>query len=342
MKICDACGSVVTKDLTRLADEFDALEVCDPCLDELNAAVLAIFRRTADERDRLRRSPKSDEARILAMGKGQMIIDAFPFFNELRVLEWRLRELYDVVDRFVICESRETYGGDAKPLYLTDAIAAGKFDKWRDKIDVLVLDTLEPRCEDRATGRMREAYQRNAMLPAIAKYMTNDRDVLSFGDCDEIPNAQAIRDAVWLFEKTDARIVRLKAHSYYYNLRTLCDYGNDWAARPRIATWRGVREMVGLYALRMYPCEVALENAGIHLGYFGGTEQIRAKVATMRPYLQEYWIGTDEELAADIAAGKDLHRRKCEMPERFVRCTGREAWLPKWYLNEPELFAEFA
>ena len=34
-----------------------------------------------------------------------MIIDSFIFFNELDLLELRLKELWDVVDRFVLDES---------------------------------------------------------------------------------------------------------------------------------------------------------------------------------------------------------------------------------------------
>lgn len=45
-----------------------------------------------------------------------MIIDCFTFFNELDVLEIRLRELDGVVDRFVLVEATLTHQGKPKPL----------------------------------------------------------------------------------------------------------------------------------------------------------------------------------------------------------------------------------
>ena len=40
-----------------------------------------------------------------------MIVDCFPFFNELDLLELRLNELKDVVDVFVLSEATLTFTG---------------------------------------------------------------------------------------------------------------------------------------------------------------------------------------------------------------------------------------
>ena len=45
------------------------------------------------------------------------IIDTFTFFNELELLEFRLRLLDGYVDHFVIAESNLTHAGDPKPLF---------------------------------------------------------------------------------------------------------------------------------------------------------------------------------------------------------------------------------
>lgn len=42
------------------------------------------------------------------------IVDAFTFYNEFEMLEWRLGELYDHVDFFVICEATLTHAGRPK------------------------------------------------------------------------------------------------------------------------------------------------------------------------------------------------------------------------------------
>lgn len=44
-----------------------------------------------------------------------MIIDAFLFYQEYDMLEFRLRLLYDQVDKFVIVEADKTFSGLDKP-----------------------------------------------------------------------------------------------------------------------------------------------------------------------------------------------------------------------------------
>jgi hypothetical protein len=93
-----------------------------------------------------------------------MIIDAFPLFNELDILELRLTELSPVVDRFVIVEANRTHKGTLKPLHYAEN--AQRFAEWKDKIVHVVW-----RYATRATGlaaiRRREMMQRNAILAGV-------------------------------------------------------------------------------------------------------------------------------------------------------------------------------
>ena len=45
------------------------------------------------------------------------IIDCFIFYNEMKMLEFRLKELNDVVDFFVLVESTKTFTGNDKELF---------------------------------------------------------------------------------------------------------------------------------------------------------------------------------------------------------------------------------
>ena len=45
------------------------------------------------------------------------IIDCFTFYNELKMLEFRLAELNDDVDYFVLVESTFTHTGNKKDLF---------------------------------------------------------------------------------------------------------------------------------------------------------------------------------------------------------------------------------
>lgn len=266
------------------------------------------------------------------------VFDVFPFFNELDVLEIRLNEMDKVADHFVILECAETYGGQPKNFHLSAAMRTGRFDKFKDKITLMLLHKLEPACTDRTTGRLREAYQRNMMMPMLAKLCAPD-DVVVFSDCDEIPNADTVKLAL---PRLVHGVARLKQRSFYYTVNRLADYGHDWASRARVAHWRTVEECGTMYAFRMAKASIELENGGWHFGYFGtGIDHIKNKVATLSPFLNEYKLFGDAQLVRDIVGGKDLHHRKCEMPETFTRTCEDDPTLPAYFLANRGKFAHF-
>lgn len=271
-----------------------------------------------------------------------MVFDCFPFFNEFDVLEIRLNELCNVVDEFVIMESGETYGGTPKPYLLYEAMAAGRFMGFQNRIRLLRVDTLRPACTDRAAGRLREAYQRNMIWPYLYSAAAPD-DVIIFSDCDEIPRADAVRQYLELSEFAGIR--RFKQRSFYYNVNRLVDYGHDFASRARIGRWSDALAVGDMYSFRMANKDsetAVIENGGWHFGYFGtGLETIKTKVAAMSPFLAEYKLFGDMQLAKDIVAGKDLHHRRCEMPDTFWPSETNDPTLPAYFLENQEKFAHF-
>ena len=51
-----------------------------------------------------------------------MIVDAFIFYNEFDLLEYRLHLLYKYVDQIIIVESTHTFVGNEKELYYKNNI----------------------------------------------------------------------------------------------------------------------------------------------------------------------------------------------------------------------------
>ena len=51
-----------------------------------------------------------------------MIVDTLSFYNEVDVLEFRLENYYDIVDKFIIVEGTHTYQGDEKPLMFQETL----------------------------------------------------------------------------------------------------------------------------------------------------------------------------------------------------------------------------
>ena len=107
------------------------------------------------------------------------IWDGFTFFNELDILELRLKELAPVVDKFVIAEATRTFANEPKPLHFAENKA--RFAEFLPKIVHVVVDDMP------ASGDAwdREAFQRNAVARGLADALPDD--IIMISDVDEIP-----------------------------------------------------------------------------------------------------------------------------------------------------------
>ena len=288
-----------------------------------------------------------------------MIVDVFPFFNELDVLEIRLNELANVVDRFVILECKETYGGDLKPLYLQSNWS--RFAKFGDKITHVITDKINPpmahtlhvnvpgvkAADVRTLGRLRERNQREDLLPALRSLGLKSDDVISFGDCDEIPRA----DKVKAFAGGPLTVARLKQRTYYYNVNTMIDYGRDVCSRARLGRWGLVDNLGSMYDFRMYGSKdkpepiAAIEEGGWHFSYFGGDmAKLYEKVQALNPFLAEYKTFGDTALVRDILDRKDLHHRPLsfsELPDTYASTATDDPALPAYFLANQKRFHHF-
>ncbi len=121
------------------------------------------------------------------MGK---IIDCFTFFNELDLLEIRLRYLYKNVDYFVIVESDTTFNGEHKKFNLKDNI--NRFRDFEDKIIYISLKMKDFPNEVNIAWE-REKYQRNSIKKGLCKIDLNKEDLILISDIDEIPNIEELR-----------------------------------------------------------------------------------------------------------------------------------------------------
>lgn len=292
-----------------------------------------------------------------------MVIDAFPFFNELDVLEVRLNELAPYVDKFVIVECKETYGGQPKPMYLGDNW--DRFKPFHGKILHGVIDKLHPpqryrlqqnvsgvsATDIRTTGRNREANQRVQMLSFIMGLNPAPSDILSFGDCDEIPRGVELHRH--LSEVLSHGIHRFKQRTYYYNVNCMIDYGRDVCSRARIGRFSDLTDFCNnnLYDFRMFgnkgkPYEVpAIEEGGWHFSYFGGDlAKLHEKVSALNPFLSEYKLFGDTQLVRDIQERKDLHHRPTafsELPAVFEARPTDDYLLPQYFLDNQKKFELF-
>jgi beta-1,4-mannosyl-glycoprotein beta-1,4-N-acetylglucosaminyltransferase len=143
------------------------------------------------------------------------VIDCFPFYNELDLLEVHLETMDSLVDAFVITEARQSHAGLSKPLFLSENW--NKFKKFKGKIRLNVVDEFP----DGISLFEADWFQREQAKPVLDSFM-KPGDFLIYGDVDEIPRPSAVRRAIRLLESDPSKQVAHLAQDlfyYYLNLR---------------------------------------------------------------------------------------------------------------------------
>ena len=194
-----------------------------------------------------------------------MIVDCFRFFNELDVLELRLRTLDAVVDRFVLCEAPFTFRGEPKPLYFSEA--AARFAPWRDRITVVVYPG--PPVDNAWTTADR---QREHLGTALADCAPGD--LILIGDPDEIPDPRLVAR-----RPASGRIVahRMMLMDGYAN-RAVDGGANVWIG-TRAVLGADIAGFGGQVAIRRAPVErLDIVDGGWHFTSLGGTSVQTSKL----------------------------------------------------------------
>lgn len=123
------------------------------------------------------------------------VIDVFPFFNELDILEIRLNILDPYVDYFILSEATKTFSGLDKPLFYQEN--KDRFEKFNHKIiHNIVEDTTSPELHP----YQRDVFQKDNIKKVILENTSND-DVIIWSDVDEVPNPEAVSDLGSYFEQ---------------------------------------------------------------------------------------------------------------------------------------------
>lgn len=113
------------------------------------------------------------------------IVDSFIFYNELDLLEYRLKLLEPVVNNFVLVESTQTFAGHQKPLYYQEN--KDRFREYNHKIQHVVVDSFQP--DD---AWFNEKLQRESITQGLEMLRLHDDDAIMITDVDEIPDPRVI------------------------------------------------------------------------------------------------------------------------------------------------------
>jgi beta-1,4-mannosyl-glycoprotein beta-1,4-N-acetylglucosaminyltransferase len=233
--------------------------------------------------------------------KDYKVYDCFPFFNEFDMLEMRLEELYDVVDKFIITEGTHTHQGELKPMYLQGNLE--RFAKYADK---MIIHTVKFKIGQHSWER--ENAQRDAALE-ILENIAQDQDYIMISDVDEIPRPKCIKAHI---EKSTDAIGIFKQERYMYHLNYRNVTTDEPQANSKIVRYR-ILKNTNLCYLRY--CErhkefpyYHFENGGWHFTFMGGAEQVIQKVKAFAHHEYNTPELTDmDRIATLIDTGKDFY-----------------------------------
>ena len=244
------------------------------------------------------------------------IVDCFLFYNELQMLKFKLKELGDVVDHFVLVESRFTFTGNEKPLFYGEN--AELFAEYADKIVHVVHD--HNAAADTGDAWSNETEQRFYGARGVAQLQLRDDDVVILSDVDEIADKSTLSRI-----KQDGLadpISCLEQDMYYYNLT--CKLREKWY-RSKLVRFDAFRTYMGGTPAQFQTIVQPTYNpggkhighysitkrGGWHFSYFGGVSQIKLKLQNFsHTELSHYGDVEDEVLRQKIQSSRDLFDRE--------------------------------
>lgn len=253
-----------------------------------------------------------------------MLYDCFTFSNELELLDIRLHELDEVVDKFVLVESTVTFTNKKKPLLYE--LNKSQFKEFQKKIIHIIVDDSP---DVFGNPWIIENYQFSSISKGLSKCKNDDLVLLSF--VDEIPRAEKIKQ--WISKSGKHKAFAQNLTYYYLNYFT---YDNEPWLGTRLFKYGDLLSYKSPYVARFSPEDIQIPNGGWHFSYIGGVKRIQEKIASFSH--QEFNnpdYNTEEKILIAMHEGKDIFKRGLKF--RFVD----HERLPKYVQENREKFKEY-
>ena len=254
-----------------------------------------------------------------------MVYDCFIFFNELDLLEIRLNELNDLVDKFVLVEADRTFKNTPKPFIFEDN--KERFSKFLDKIihiKITKYPLFIPIINPFSPWKI-EFFQRDSIVKGLVK--CNPNDVILISDVDEIPDRDILKKQL---TNGVNKIYGLKMDMFMYYLdnKLIFDGGSNMTKQEsKNGIWHctallpykllkkkpyRIRKEI-MRTIRRGPKYEIIPNAGWHFTYIGGAKKIIEKLEAFSHTEYNFQKYKDEKNIHDlIQNGKDLFGRDLE------------------------------
>ena len=220
-----------------------------------------------------------------------MIIDAFPFFQEIELLKVRLNYLGPTVDKFLISESEIDFAANPKKKILTPEIVGelpfnNKIVVIQNKFSSLQKSVLFPfakKIKWRKPLWGIQLKQRNSIIPTLQQFKSDD--ILLFGDLDEFPNNGKLENIKELLSKNPEKIYSFNHKTLVYNLLTR-DGNENWSGTIACSVKKAITSSPN--KLRKQRFSSNFEGDGWHFSYFGDSKQIQRKIRSVAAVEKQY------------------------------------------------------
>lgn len=221
------------------------------------------------------------------------------------MLNFRLEELNDVVDYFIIVEANCTFKGSSKPLTFN----INKYEKFKDKIIYKVCE-LPPELD----AWQNETNQRCYLKEGLKDLQIKGGDLILISDVDEIPD---IKDLVFYKNNGINEARTFYQNFYYYNYK--CRNIKKWSGSVLLSAFIFKTQFnANCETVRKSRWGLPLigdnyESGGWHFSYFGDTDYIINKIQSFshQEYNNEKYTNPDS-IKKLIESGKDLFFRSDE------------------------------
>ena len=219
-----------------------------------------------------------------AYPKSPKIYDTFLFFNELEVLDIRLHEMADHVDKFVIVEACETFRGKPKPYCFQEN--QHRFEKFKDKIIYIQID------ETYKTDNpwVRERWQRNQIIRGLKN--AKPQDIIIHSDLDEIVRGSRIPEIVNILSSkiADAVICRQTMYQGFLNRYQTVWNGTVCTSYKKLqqSAFKWIRRVRDQKPRILKKAQIkkpyVMNDAGWHFTSMGGLDRFITKIESVSHY----------------------------------------------------------
>lgn len=262
------------------------------------------------------------------------VYDCITFYDENFLTNLRFQILNDVVDCFVVCESKFDHKGKPKPINFS--LGDEKFKK---KVRHVIIDEQFPNLQN---GWIAEEYQREKIFKAL--YDASDEDYILYSDSDEIPNPSKLKN-IQLKKKFGIFLQNF----YVYKINIFNKHETPWEG-TRICKKKFLKSFTHLrkkilkrnitkpfWKFGIEKNIETIENGGWHFNNLYSLELIKKKIMTF-PHT-EYNIDeftNIEKIKKRIDNLEDLFDRGYKFEKVFLNDT-----YPEYILKNSHLFKEY-